>query len=341
MDFKLFIEGPLLRFAFLVLIMGSLARLAFFFVATRNGRGDKSSDSAKVWASAGRLLVPLHRALIKKPIFTVVRYLFHICLIVTPIWLAGHVSIWEMSAFEFSWAALPDSVADVMTLTVIGLCVLFFFRRMLFPEVRRKSSLFDFLFLILCLLPFLSGYLLLHGTLDSNVFFSNNLLLIHILTACVLMVAMVFIFLCTRLDIVTCTGCGACEMSCPTKTIESIVSGVQRVFYYAHYQCVACGSCVAACPENAAELRHEVGFKKMFQVRKKQTVRSVELSKCSKCGQRFAPEPQVAELGKKIAGAYLHLCPQCRMISLVYFQSYSIAPQSVNPPNLKNQVPDC
>jgi len=46
---------------------------------------------------------------LKKPIYAVVRYIFHICLIAVPVWLSGHIALWEESRFELNWRALPDA----------------------------------------------------------------------------------------------------------------------------------------------------------------------------------------------------------------------------------------
>jgi hypothetical protein len=42
----------------------------------------------------------------KNLVFMPLVYIFHICLIVVPILLAGHVSLWEESRFPWSWASL-------------------------------------------------------------------------------------------------------------------------------------------------------------------------------------------------------------------------------------------
>jgi len=62
---------------------------------------------------------------LKKPIYAVVRYIFHICLIAVPVWLAGHIALWEESRFELNWRALPDAWADWMTLLLLGLAIYF------------------------------------------------------------------------------------------------------------------------------------------------------------------------------------------------------------------------
>jgi ferredoxin len=126
----------------------------------------------------------------------------------------------------------------------------------------------------------------------------------------------VFLFCRTRLNTQKCTGCAACEVSCPTGTLESTDEGKFRIFKYSHYQCICCGSCVNACPEDAAELRHEISPKRFFQIVPKLEIRTVELQACDRCGVHFAPEPQMDKISKTFADDYLRFCPQCRKTNM-------------------------
>ncbi len=317
MDLESFVLGPLLWIVFSVLLIGILFRLSFFLFSIFKGNRYKyeTLNWKYIFAALGRFFFPLHKAIIRKPVYTILRYIFHICMIVVPVGLDGHITLWEASSFELSWPALPDTLADWLTIIFIVLAIFFLLRRIIFPEIRRKSSTFDYIFIIICLLPFLSGYFLAHGTLNSVPFFLDNMLSIHILSSCVMLITAVFLFLISRLDKKTCTGCAACELICPTGTIEYVEKGIQRIFSYSHYQCISCGACICTCPEGAAELRHEIGPKKFFQVLKKQAIRSVELKICQRCGALFAPEPQLDRICETITDDYIHFCPKCKKIN--------------------------
>jgi ferredoxin len=312
---------------FSLLGIGVVFRLTFFLIATfkKDQHGENPPKRTNSWVSVGKLFIPLHKAILKKPFYTILRYVFHICMIVTPIWLAGHVSLLEVSSLELSWITLPDNVADIMTIIFIGLGVLFLLRRVIFNNIRERSSAFDYIFLVICLLPFVSGYFMAHGTLDSIDFFSENIFSIHILTSCLMTIMVVFLFVGTRLDIRSCIGCASCEINCPTGTLESAIQGVQKVFNYSQYQCISCGSCIYACPEDAVELRHELGLKRFFQVLQKRMIRAVELKECRRCGARFAPEPQIAKLGHIISKDYYQFCPDCKITNLVSFDSEQVS----------------
>jgi len=316
MDFYSFVEGPLLWIAFFIFIVGIITRLAFFFsVIIKNSR-DKASIWSYNFGTFVRFLLPFHKAVTKKPIYATLRYIFHICLIVVPIWLSGHISLWSESRFEWEWTAMPDVWADWMTLVLLSLAAYFLMRRIILPDIRFNSSKSDYFLLIITALPFISGYFLIHDSLDSIPFLGDNIKIIHMLSGEAMMIMVVFLFCRTRLNTEKCVGCAACELSCPTETLESNDEGNFRIFTYSHYQCICCGACVNTCPEDAAELRHEISLKKIFQVIPKQEIKSVELKACERCGAFFAPKPQLNKIGQTFTDDYMRFCARCRKVNI-------------------------
>jgi nitrate reductase gamma subunit len=128
----------------------------------------------------------------KNPVFIICVYLFHICLIVVPIWLAGHISLWEESRFGWSWSSLPDKWADWMTLLVFAIAIYFILRRALSPDLRIITTFADYLLIAVTVLPFLTGYFLTHGTLDSIKFLGDNMRLFHVLSAELMLILIPF-----------------------------------------------------------------------------------------------------------------------------------------------------
>jgi Pyruvate/2-oxoacid:ferredoxin oxidoreductase delta subunit len=139
---------------------------------------------------------------------------------------------------------------------------------------------------------------------------------IHILSGEVMIVTAVFLFCITRLNTEKCVACTACEMICPTETLESEDKENKRIFTYSHYQCICCGACVKTCPEAAAELRHEISLNRLLQFGPKQEIRSVDLTACERCGAFFAPEPQLDKIGKMFEYDYTRFCPRCRKVNI-------------------------
>jgi NAD-dependent dihydropyrimidine dehydrogenase PreA subunit len=315
-DFYSFVNGPLIWVAFLVFAVGVLTRLTFFLTAVARDNGEKGHGWGYYLITFGRSILPFHRAALKKPVYAALRYVFHICLFVVPIWLSGHIVLWSESRLEWDWAALPDAWADWMTITVVALALYFLIRRLILPNVRPGSTVFDFILIVITALPFATGYFLTHGTLDSVAFFEQHMTVIHVLSGEAMIVIAIFLFCKTQLNTEKCVACTACEMICPTGTLESEDKENKRIFTYSHYQCICCGACVKTCPEEAAELRHEISLAKFFQIIPKQEIRSVDLTACERCGAFFAPEPQLDKIGKIYTHDYTRFCPRCRKVNI-------------------------
>ena len=194
MDFYSFVEGPLLWVAFLTFIVGSLMRAVLFFAIAR--KMDKIVYQHFSWkyvlSTFGRWLLPLNKSVAKNPFFTISGYLFHICLIAVPLWLSGHITLWEESRFEFSWWSMPDGLADWMTLVFLAIALFFLLRRIFSADIRLLSTFLDYLLLVVAALPFMTGYFLMHGTLDGIGFLGDHMLLIHILTGEILLILIPF-----------------------------------------------------------------------------------------------------------------------------------------------------
>jgi Pyruvate/2-oxoacid:ferredoxin oxidoreductase delta subunit len=212
-------------------------------------------------------------------------------------------------------------VADVLTLTFLGLVVFFAMRRIILPEINAVSSRSDYLLLTITGAPFLTGFFSTHGVLDTLPVLGANMQVIHELSGEAMLITAAVLFCRPRIYEDKCIGCAACELSCPTGTLETIDRSIFRIFNYSHYQCICCGNCAKTCPEDAAELRHELSGRRVFQVVSKYRIHSVELKECEQCGARFAPEPQLDKIRslpefekvQKVMDEHqMRICPQCR-----------------------------
>jgi nitrate reductase gamma subunit len=194
MDFSLFAEGPLLWIAFLIFIIGTLIRMAqFLFVAGTKDKPFYHYFRLKyILATLARWLLPLNVDVKKNPVFMTCVYLFHICLIGVPLWLAGHISLWEESRFGWSWSSLPDKWADWMTLLFLAISIYFILRRALSADLRIITTFADYLLIVVTALPFATGYFLTHGTLDSIGFLGDNMRLFHVLSAELMLILIPF-----------------------------------------------------------------------------------------------------------------------------------------------------
>ncbi len=114
--------------------------------------------------SAGKWLLPFGtygwRA---QPFFTVCFFLLHLGAVFVPLFLIGHNEILK-SVLGFSLPAMPQWLADTLTiLTIIGV-VLIALRRIALTEVRILTTGYDYFILALAALPFITGFIArLHG----------------------------------------------------------------------------------------------------------------------------------------------------------------------------------
>jgi len=156
-----FVSGPLAWVAFSIFIVGSFYRVISLLVLVH--KKERFIYSYMSWKYSLRSIlhwiIPFVATNWKKhPAVTIVTFAFHLCLIITPIFLLAHVVLWD-EAFSLSWWSLPDGLAIFMTLIVVGGCVFFLVRRLVSPEVQYVTSVSDYVILAVVAAPFLTGFL--------------------------------------------------------------------------------------------------------------------------------------------------------------------------------------
>ncbi|HYA03933.1 MAG TPA: nitrate reductase [Syntrophobacteria bacterium] len=161
------LRGPLLWLAFGVFIGGMLVRVVLFVgTSLKKDRPIYRFFSWKwLWLSIVHWVLPLNETAKKHPIVTLVGFLFHICLLVTPLFLLAHGVLWYES-WGISWWSLTEKVADYMTLIVIGCLLFFVVRRIVSPHVRVVTTAADYVLLAVSVAPFVTGYLAYHQYFD-------------------------------------------------------------------------------------------------------------------------------------------------------------------------------
>lgn len=159
-----FLIGPALWMTLGVFVTGLIARVVYLYGLSRER--DKvfynHIDWSWAWKSIWHWMIPWGSASMRnQPVFTLVFFVFHICLFVTPIFLSAH-NILLKEWLGFSLWTLPDSVADILTIVTIVAIVFLVLRRLFRPEVRILTTGWDYSLLGLTLLPFLTGFLAYH-----------------------------------------------------------------------------------------------------------------------------------------------------------------------------------
>ncbi|MCK5244098.1 MAG: nitrate reductase [Desulfobacterales bacterium] len=183
-----FVRGPLALIAFIVFFAGSIYRIAYML---KGAKKDKIVFPHMSWkhslASLVHWLIPFNNQYMRRrPIFTVVTFAFHICLVIGPLLLLGHVMLIQES-WNISWWTLSETLVDWMTVVVIAGAGFFLYRRLSDPVVKNVTDSSDYILLAITVLPFITGFVAYH-----QLFAYKTMLIIHILAGEVMLIAIPF-----------------------------------------------------------------------------------------------------------------------------------------------------
>jgi len=184
-----FLIGPGVWIAFSVFIGGLVCKIIFFCGLSYERDKIIYHHINLFWwmKSIFHWLVPLGSISFRKqPVFGLVFYIFHLFLFMIPLFLLAHNILWQ-EAVGFNLPSLSDIVADYSTFLIM-ICILFLFvRRLVRPEVRAISKVWDYLLLLLVLSPFLSGYLTYHQCGNYEL-----MMILHIVTGELMLIIVPF-----------------------------------------------------------------------------------------------------------------------------------------------------
>lgn len=184
-----FVSGPLVWVAVGLFVGGSLYRLISMFALARKKDPMVISYMSPYYAlrSIVHWIVPFGSTNSRRnPLFSLITFAFHLCLLILPLFLLAHVVLIK-EAWDISWWYLPEALADVMTVVVVGACVFFLVRRLVLPEVKYLTTASDFVILAIVAAPFVTGFWAHHQWPGFEV-----VGLLHILSGEVMLVAIPF-----------------------------------------------------------------------------------------------------------------------------------------------------
>lgn len=186
-----FVSGPLVWIAIIVFLGGSLWKLGSMLILA-----DKEKSVFPTWTlkfgfrSVIHWIIPFgSRGQRMHPVVTIASFLFHVCLIFTPLFVMGHAVLWQES-WGVRWWSLPAGVADFATLVVIVTFLLLFLRRISSPEVRNVTTWKDYLLVLLVVAPFVTGFISHRQWLSGD-----EMVILHIVTGALWLMAIPFTWL--------------------------------------------------------------------------------------------------------------------------------------------------
>ncbi len=182
-------RGPIFIGAFSFMVLGYLRHLLVtFFEIRRHLRraGDRTIPTLQIFVATLNWLFPL-RKLKSQWLFSATSILFHIAILVVPIFLAGHIVLWARGT-GLSWPAIPNHLADVLTLVAIVTAVALVIQRLSARATRNLSRFQDYALPLLIAVPFVTGFGVMHP--GVNPFSYDATLLVHVMSANLLLVLM-------------------------------------------------------------------------------------------------------------------------------------------------------
>ena len=192
-QFYQFITGPLLWLSFGIFFVGLTFRVVRYVqgldwqldrVAYRAHPGLGLKGALR---SIAHWLVPFgSMGWRSKPLYTAIFFVFHIGLVLTPLFLLGHAVIFK-ERWGVDWPTLSMGLADVLTIGVMVTAVCIAIRRLALPEVRIVTTFYDFFLLLLSVAPFVTGFLAVHQAPHYQLWLYS-----HILSGELLLIAIPF-----------------------------------------------------------------------------------------------------------------------------------------------------
>lgn len=120
------------------------------------------------------------------PITITVSTVFHICLVITPLFVLGHNDLIDLS-WNFSMFSFSETVTDILTILFLICAAFFLLRRIFLPRLRAISSFYDYVVLLLAIMPFLTGFLAYHQLFDYR-----TIMILHMLFGELMLMAIPF-----------------------------------------------------------------------------------------------------------------------------------------------------
>lgn len=187
------VSGPLVWAAFTIFVFGSLYRLTTMALLAR-----KKDDIVYEYMSLRYGLRSILKWLTpyaavnmrRKPVMTLMTFCFHLCAVLTPLFLFAHM-ILVKEAWNFGWWSLPDMTANLMTLAVIIGCLFFLVRRITRRDVKYLTSVSDYVLLLFVAAPFITGFWAHHQWAGAPA-----MTILHMLSGEIMLAAIPFTRLC-------------------------------------------------------------------------------------------------------------------------------------------------
>jgi nitrate reductase gamma subunit len=187
------VRGPLVWVSFLIFIVGTTIQVMRVYRLSRLKPivkliPDGPSNAGPLPAASWRYRLRMLRLTIlgRQPEMIFFTTVFHVCLILTPLFVLGHNILLDLS-WGVSFPSFSDSVSDALTVVVILTGLYFLYRRMFKYRVVVITTAYDYVLLLIVTAPFITGFLAYHQIFDYHA-----IIFMHMLSGEIMLVAIPF-----------------------------------------------------------------------------------------------------------------------------------------------------
>ncbi len=187
-----FARGPFFRFSFAIMALGLLRVIVLDLLGAYDAyrkAGEKDLPWGLIISRSLQWFIPINRVFKYRPIFSSISILFHVGLLLVPVFLFAHVHLWKQ-AIGFGWFTLSKEWADWLTILTIASGIALFIGRVFTRSSSFLSRFQDYLWPLLLLVPFISGYVCANLTISPKLY--QLLMLTHVLSAELIFILMPF-----------------------------------------------------------------------------------------------------------------------------------------------------
>lgn len=175
-------RGPLFWAALTFMVLGLLRHLVLTLWEIRRAvrrAGDKDIPYKKVAVATVKWLVPFDK-MGNRVATSVTSVVFHISILLVPVFLIGHIELWKRGT-GMSWPAIPNIVADVLTILAVITAIALVVERVTARASRGLSRFQDYAIPLIIAVPFISGFMVKNHA--WNPFSFEVAMLIHVMSA--------------------------------------------------------------------------------------------------------------------------------------------------------------
>jgi len=187
------LTGPLLLLSFIICIVGLIVKV-LWYVKGLDWKLDRVTYTVNTLhgikgaiRSILMWIIPFGTTSWRlNPFVTILFFVFHIGLFVTPLFLQAHNLILK-ERWGITFLTIPDFLADILTIVVIVSAVFLVLRRIALTEVRILTTAYDYLLLAITVAPFITGFMAYHQVYNYNYW-----LIAHIISGEIMLIAIPF-----------------------------------------------------------------------------------------------------------------------------------------------------